>query len=411
MVWHGVWASASLVVLVLQSLQASALLRAHDYMNVKMPSIQELVKAERNSSQVPELPQPQAVPETTPLRPPPKSALAERQPRVHFLFLAVNDISNANVWKAFFQGAQSHLQRAYVVCKTPACEASIARSLPDLVTVPSVGSEYCTDLVSPMIALLSHAMDYDKDDTHPNDKFVFVSDSTLPAKSFSQVYNTLSKRNGSDFCVFPAGEWADRSMDPGDEMEVIPKHHQWITLERAHAEKAVRVWQANHMKDFMREFHMNQHPQLGGINTYGDRRNSGCLDEFWFMGALFGTVKVSQHATKSVWLDGFSNGPLRVDSDAAWQGTCDTFVDWEKHLHAGDRNPFEAFHDRLDQLSKPYGGTPSKPGWWSRMTPDGIRAVKASDFLFVRKFHNEPELANGPQGQTFAEAFIDIVLD
>lgn len=454
MFWHGVWASTSLVILVLQYVSGSAHFLQHEFRNTKAwpwtkdehghdadarkvydPRYRQSkldratqrvdhatqrvedfethsaqgarAQRRRNASQVPELPQPISEAKTKLSPKTVKPALAGRKPRVHFLFLAVDKISNMKVWKAFFQGAPPSLFRAYVHCKTYACETFVARSFSALRTVPTANSQYCTDLVSPMISLLSHAMDHDDDGTHPYDKFVFVSDSTLPAKSFYQVYNTLSERDGSDFCVFPAGEWADRSTRTG--MELIPKHHQWITLASAHAQKLVQLWQDHSMRNLMSTFHMNWHSYQWNNNSYGDQRNFGCLDEFWFMGALYGTIQVGEHATKSVWLDGFANGPLRVDSDAAWQGTCDTFVNWEKHLHAGYRNPFEVFHDQLDQLSTPHGGNSARPGWWDRMTPTGLQAIKESDFLFVRKFIDAPELVSG-HGQTFADAFVDIVL-
>ena len=39
------------------------------------------------------------------------------------------------------------------------------------------------------------------------------------------------------------GEWADLASNDGDGLEVAVKVHQWITLTREHATRAVDLWQ------------------------------------------------------------------------------------------------------------------------------------------------------------------------
>ena len=68
----------------------------------------------------------------------------------------------------------------------------------------------------------------------------------------------LWKAYCSDFCVFPPGEWAD--LPDADAMEVAVKVHQWITLTREHAQRAVEQWQKKVMQNFMGYFKMNQRP-------------------------------------------------------------------------------------------------------------------------------------------------------
>merc|ERR550537_2010266 len=108
-----------------------------------------------------------------------------------------------------------------------------------------------------MNQLLSKAVEADPHLSHPGDKFVFVSDSTLPAKPFSQIYATLTTRQGSDFCVFPTKEWADIGQ-PGY-LQILPKHHQWIILNRGHAEKALNLWASGHGHNIMQKYGMNHH--------------------------------------------------------------------------------------------------------------------------------------------------------
>jgi len=329
-------------------------------------------------------------------------SVEKRSPRVFFLFLAVDKISNLVVWDKFFAGADPLQYRALAHCKLPECESHLHGST--ILAVKSVWSEYCTDLVSPMNQLIHWALSDDPLTVNPLDKFVFISDSTLPAKPFPQIYSTLSVRPGSDFCTFPSKEWADIPSASGVDMAV--KYHQWIVLVRDHAEKASSLWSNNVKHDFMSTFRMNQHGYSN--NTYGDSRNFGCLDEFWHMSAIFGNLHVSANANREVSLPGFTNSPLRVSSTVGWQGQCDTFVMWSKYLHAEGDNAFLRFYDTLDPPSIPHGGNDHRPGWWDTISKKGIAAIRNSDFLFVRKFIHNPSLVGGGD---FGAAYSEIVLN
>merc|ERR1719399_2778217 len=131
----------------------------------------------------------------------------------------------------FFETAPRDQYRVLVHCKLPSCKDSLDGTI--LQTVPRVKSWYCTDLVSPMNQLLRAAL---QQKGNSRDKFAFVSDSTLPAKPFGYLYRELIGRRGSDFCVFPSQEWASIRAHGG--IEVAPKHHQWIILDRRHAEES-----------------------------------------------------------------------------------------------------------------------------------------------------------------------------
>jgi len=330
-----------------------------------------------------------------------------RDPRVYFLFLAVDKISNLDVWSAFFDSADSDKYRAFVHCKEKQCVQQMAGS--PIVPVPTVASYYCTDLVSPMNQLLSYALSTDLGPTNVNDKFAFISDSALPAKPFSEIHKTLAERDGSDFCVFPPGEWADLPNGDGDGLEVAVKVHQWITLTRTHAERASDMWQRGIMHNFMSYFKMNQ---LGWNNmldnNFADNRNWGCLDEFWYVTALFGTLKrVRAEGDQSIELPEFTGSPLKIDKTAGWQGKCDTFVIWAKYMNSLGRNEQQNLMLSLDPPSVPHGGNWARPGWWDTISTKGIHAIRHSDFLFVRKFIDKPTLHDG---DNFAAAYTNIVV-
>lgn len=333
---------------------------------------------------------------------------SSRRPRVHFLFLAVDMVSNLDIWTAFFKNAPKDQFRAYVHCKNPACESQVRGS--PLEAIPAVPSYYCTDLVSPMQQLVRQAIAKETD-ANPYDKFAFISDSSLPAKPFKELYSSLTAEKGSDFCVFPASEWADLQ-DASGQMRLVPKVHQWVTLDREHAEKSLKLWDRGYKHSFMNEFGMNHHSFIWSNNSFGDQRNFGCLDEFWYFYALFGAVShPGKNQVAEQKLDGFRGGPLRVDEKAAWQGKCDTFVIWSKYMNAGRSNPFERMHLALDHQSIPHNGNFARPGWWDKMTRDGMKAIRNSDFLFVRKFINQPQLVYGRDGESFAHAYEDVVLN
>mmetsp|Transcript_56109 Transcript_56109/g.88960 ORF Transcript_56109/g.88960 Transcript_56109/m.88960 type:complete len:397 (+) Transcript_56109:79-1269(+) len=324
--------------------------------------------------------------------------LEARPPRIFFLFMAIDKISNLGVWKKFFAQATPSQYRAFLHCKLPGCNEQVANSV--IKVVQTVPSYYCTDLVSPMQQLVHFALSDDPHSVNSADKFVFISDSTLPGKPFSHIYSTLTVRAGSDFCAFPSNEWADVQGPSGLEMAV--KYHQWIVLERAHAQKAWELWASGTDHNFMSRFQMNMHSYNSwSNNTYGDHRNFGCLDEFWHMIALFGTIKhVDANSDAAVSFSHFTGAPLRVSRTAGWQGQCDTFVMWSKYLNTAGNNPFKRFHSTLDAVSIPHGGNDQRPGWWDTISPAGISAIRNSEFLFIRKFIDNPQIAGGGNFET-----------
>lgn len=335
------------------------------------------------------------------------TANAWRPPIVHFLFLAVGKVNNIDVWKSFFAHAPHDKFRAYVHCKVPECAASVANS--PLVPIPVVPSFYCADLVTPMNALLGEAL-LRSGGANPQDKFVFVSDSTLPAKPFSFIYDSLSPRTGSDFCVCSVKEWATRREQPapgakeGRAIELAVKHHQWSVLDRAHAEKVYSIWRAgpSMIHDWLMRFQMNVPPRSRSVKTFAGSSDTGCLDEFYHMAAIYGTMPYSDRNDNTVSLPGFTNTPLHVAPTADLQGSCDTFVAWPEYAKVRDKSfntttnhAFNRLYANLDPLSIPYSGNAQKPGYWDTISSHGIRAIRASDFLFVRKFADAPKVTDG----------------
>lgn len=348
----------------------------------------------------------------------------QRPPRIYFLFLAVNKVANFGVWKTFFNVAPTDRYRALVHCKGAICKLFASKSKL-LKLVPTVDGSYCADLVSPMNQLLAAALQDDPGSANPADKFVFVSDSTLPAKPFWHVYDTLIQREGSDFCMFPAMDWADvpvklfRNGEPGSGHELAIKTHQWIVLSRTHSERSVHLWNEGVMHDMMTNFKLNQAKlwQDPAHRLFGDNQNFGCLDEFWHMSVLFGPWTITDTKVSAEYhYNDLTNSPVKIKPDAGWQGSCDTFALWSEYrktsfeLPQGKTtiagSPWMKLYSALDEASIPHSSS-SGPAWWDSISRHGIKAIADSDFLFVRKFKDNPRLADGG---VFAVEYQRIVL-
>jgi len=340
---------------------------------------------------------------------------SDSTPRIFFLFMAVDKVNNWEIWRRFFAEAPADSFRALVHCKTDACKKQFQKEAFMTVT-PTVPASYCADLVSPMNKLLETAL-LQGPGTY-QDKFVFVSDSTLPAKSFAQVYMTLTQRKGSDFCVFPSREWADVPQSYGNAHFAI-KVHQWVVLTRAHALTSVDSWSRGIAHNLAQQFHLNEHVNKWGSPVFGDSHNYGCLDEFWHLSAIYGTLpNVNKIGAAEVNAPGFTNGPLVISATAGWQGSCDTFAMWSNYLKTphengkeeSGKNPFYKLYVALDPLSVPHESD-HRPGFWDAISTGGLRAIRDSDFLFVRKFVENPLLVDGAfVGMNFSLAFSKIVL-
>merc|ERR1719198_741955 len=72
-----------------------------------------------------------------------------------------------------------------------------------------------------------------------NDKFIYVSESTLPVKPFNIVYRELTATNSSDVGI------SSVKAAPGyfhDKEVYLMKHSQWMVLNRRHAHLFGNNW-------------------------------------------------------------------------------------------------------------------------------------------------------------------------
>lgn len=308
---------------------------------------------------------------------------------IHFLFLATSGIPHATEWQHFFSEGPRTNWRAYVHCKDPtACTASgLSTKLPQVEMVPTVPSWYCHDLVTAMAQLLKVAIQKSPaNGGHPTvEKFVFISDSTLPAKPFSVVHSTLASNDDTDICMFPQDQWGTATID--NVPVRLVKHHQWVILNRQHAELFVKDWRP---VDGRAVWHV---PLKGGSWTGRERNlspqhfsrspnSNSCTDEWAFFATIFGVFEPDATGARSYpHLGTVSQSPPYGSSP---QGRCRTFTFWDTNGQDFAQLGGQIASDPGSRLSC-YPKCWQHPAGFEQLSDRGLHALRASPFLFVRK--------------------------
>mmetsp|Transcript_68296 Transcript_68296/g.153023 ORF Transcript_68296/g.153023 Transcript_68296/m.153023 type:complete len:509 (-) Transcript_68296:127-1653(-) len=323
---------------------------------------------------------------------------ASLKPQLFFLFMVYVKINNEEVWDRFFSPAVRGVDyQALVHCKSEAsCKANI-KSLHRFEIISSVETRYCFNLVNGMNALLKAAL-LRAGKGASSDKFIFVSDSTLPVKPFHYMHSRLTSDSNSDFCIFPRNEWAEvsetylNSPRRTSVTRVAVKHHQWVVLSRAHAMESVE--QARKHQTLMADFQLNT-----GF------KNTGCLDEFWHFLTIYKSLQLSGSPT-TVHLQGFNGGPLST-TDYEIQGRCNTFVHWVPRA-SGTSNNVTLLADALlrDPGTDLAPASETRPASIARLSRSSLLEVRSSPFLFVRKVEDKCQFSGC---SSLAQAFDSIV--
>jgi hypothetical protein len=309
----------------------------------------------------------------------------ESQPTfMHFLFLLDDGLPHAEIWQNFFSSAPAGSYAVWAHCAKPrAClskRSPIKSALPELKFVDTAYSKHCVDLVTPFVQLLKAAL---ADGTsHPREKFVLIGDATLPVKPFSYVQATLSANDDSDFCFFPKRAWKRFLID--GRYFFLPKHHQWVNLNRAHAEKLVSNWDSS--TKFWSRFRLKHAP----------RKQTTCTDEYATFESIFGPLPMGYARWK---FPGLAGATIRSATGAAeWnQGSCRTYASWapnDGHHWKDTMELSKQITDPRDKVLPPRGFHPVS---LAAVGDRSLQILRNSPFLFVRKFTQHAHL------QHFAE--------
>jgi hypothetical protein len=174
---------------------------------------------------------------------------------------------------------------------------------------------------------------------------------------------------------------------------VAVKHHQWVVLNRDHAEQSLEIW---------------SHEQNRHFKVTGDT----CQDEIWYMMALYGPQP------KPTLFDGGNRYRLEdfTSDGLEWsdgvQGQCDTFAIWFHDIvvavrFEGDHEPALDLYIALDQDSRPIVGGPHRPGEFRQLSLDSVHEIRDSELLFIRKITKDAKIVGANIG--FSDGWIQTV--
>eukprot|EP00931_Biecheleriopsis_adriatica_P074599 TRINITY_DN48625_c0_g1_i1.p1 TRINITY_DN48625_c0_g1~~TRINITY_DN48625_c0_g1_i1.p1 ORF type:complete len:419 (-),score=65.09 TRINITY_DN48625_c0_g1_i1:65-1321(-) len=304
---------------------------------------------------------------------------------LHLLFMAIDEVPHPEIWRQFFHAAPTGSFHAWMHCKQyESCKASLEQNgLAEFFqVVPTVYNIWCQDLLSPMLQLLRFALQAITVRPRMTEKFLFISDTTLPVKPFSIIRAELSKRPfASDFCVFPTFTWP---VAPDKSVYKV-KGQTWSVLARQDAEKLVNSLPAPMADQAV------QIPTLQNF-SYTEFKNAYCIDETVVFTMIFGPFWPER---KNVYP---GIGPLYLHEareKPLEQGCCRTWI----MLHP---NQAMVNHEKqVSQLGQLLAAVEGSDGTAieaplthkveaiyliSALGPQGMKAFRASSFLFARKF-------------------------
>lgn len=307
---------------------------------------------------------------------------------VHFLFLVTDNIPHSDIWRQFFGNAPQGSWRVFVHCKDiEGCQRNrVFTDNPGFMPVPTTPTWYCHDLVTAMASLLTGALQANAAMVGGREKFVFLSESTLPIKPFGEIHSSLLLDDNSDICLFPSNQWGSASID-GSFVKLL-KHHQWVVLSRGHAELFVREWvpvnAQSHWQVWLKSGTWQGHDRhIAPQSFYYPASANTCTDEWAFMATIFGALEPMNGAR---YLPGFGGGHIDMNTHLT-QGRCRTWTYWDNTwdpdataLGGSIANDF--YGSRMSCYPKCH----ARPATLEKVSHSSLHALRKSPFLFARKF-------------------------
>lgn len=156
--------------------------------------------------------------------------------KIAFLFLTISSVYHEHLWRDFFEGNQEQYS-IYAHAKNPLPESDFLYPYRIAETVPTSWS----NTMRAQIALLKEAL------TDPdNEKFIFVSESTIPLARFDTMYKKVTETPHSIFMYYPNPHLVEGTIffNKARHLDPIPpelqyKNYQWVVLSRKHAQLMV----------------------------------------------------------------------------------------------------------------------------------------------------------------------------
>jgi len=304
---------------------------------------------------------------------------------IHFMFMVVDGVFHVDIWKAFFASAPEGSYRIWLHCKYPdKCRKAGVYQLPGLQMVSTVQSQWCDDLVTPATHMLKAALASQASlRVRRTDKFVLLSDSTLPVKPFPVVHDILTQSTISDLCLYAAEYWSHGSGHLNSSWLVMA--HEWFVLSHDDARTLVDYWVPPnlstplHGRRYFVPFKVPLHGarwstlnQTTTTESFPDL--GGCPDELAVFAILYGVIDSGW--SSRAYVRGFGEVDMYADQE---QGRCRTLVLWddeprERELLYGAKDGSEF---------RP--STSREPGVIVNLGPEVMSRLRNSLYLFVRK--------------------------
>jgi len=314
------------------------------------------------------------------------------EPRVFFLFLTYEGLVHKELWQEFFSsvGATTDRWSALMHCKDRRrCEMQLALQNPlGLTLVGNVSNDYCVDLVSPMVHLLDAAL---ASGGSPEDKFVFLSESTLPVKPFALIYKGLTRNQDSDICISPQKDWVKLEKHRDAPLPtLLIRHSQWVVLSAAHARLMVRRWpQVKSASAGNWTISVWPPAEPGAADTGWMPKGAlqadqaVCTDEWAIFATLFGVISSRE---LRLTMPGVESPDLFLASDkflTETQGSCRTFETWGDPLGADGAHVAW----QLSAVLSCYPGCERSghPAHFLAATDRALWVLRNSSFMFARK--------------------------
>lgn len=320
---------------------------------------------------------------------------------LHFLFLLRNQLPHPLVWTRFFEEAPAGSWKVWAHCSLGCKQQELEKSVPDIRVVPTVPSSYCTDLVSPMAQLTMYALK----ERAPHgvlEKFIFLSDSTLPMKPFFIVHRALTVNVKSEFSIPNSQFWATAKID--GKFLALVRSSQWSVLNRDHAERFVAGWVPVRNQDPSAgkvaindagwTIHQSDFPEKGQSRNISRRDFSPayCADSEAVFATVFGAFRCDEWPPKKMYFQGLGNVDFRARHH---QGRLRTFFAFE----AADSPLFmKLLSDTGTKISP---GRGSHPATFIKVSEKGMSWLRRSPYLFGRKFAH---------GSVVGPRYFDLVL-
>lgn len=267
---------------------------------------------------------------------------------VNFLFMLRDSLPHADVWLTFFGGTPPNSWRAWAHCTDfKACQADEVLRILGVKVVSTVPTKWCDDLVTAQAHLVSAALADVPERPGAAEKFVLLSDTSLPIKPFTSLHAGLLANSESSVCMRPVAEWPEATVN-GTGFRLV-KHSQWVVLTRQDATEFARRWPRraelnqwdiplmgnDGRANWSRSMNRSVFLPLDGTGSHAGR----CPDEEAVFALIFGAT--ASDAVESV----------------ANRSRCHTYVEWRgtfMWMHGITPRTFSSFEDEMLDAAKQY---------------------------------------------------------